>query len=57
MLEHLLKLNKTLRFSLNPNARMFLIKCYGRLQNARFNAITVSELLRKNERFYNFVMY
>ena len=32
-----------------PNlTRMFLIKCYWMLQNARFTAFTVSELLKEN---------
>ena len=35
-----------------PNlARMFLIKCYSMLQNARVTAFTVSKLLRKNQQW------
>ena len=30
-------------------ARMFLIKCYGMLQNVRATAFTVFELLRENQ--------
>ena len=33
-----------------PNlAKMYLIKCYSMLQNARITTFTVSELLRKNQ--------
>ena len=33
-----------------PNlARLFTLKCYWKLQNARFKAFTISELLRENQ--------